>query len=857
MIRIWVLLVFWLLTGLSHGAQERPEQELVGEERVAWLTKSLAELGNPPPPGQELYFRMEMGFSLAKLGRLSEAQIQFERSLELSKELDHPSMVITNLSSLLDIAFQVGRLEEARDYCQEAIEIAESMDRPEYVQMMSTNLGSVELRLGNHSAAVEALTVALELHEEGHDPLSLATLLSNLAVAYLSLSDHQNALAALDRAYPIMVEAENYEGIAAVLSNQGESYILAGDAERALALLKDSLELRMNHSLEGAASISHRGIGQALLSLGRTAEALVSLETALEIQRRLNLGPEIVASLTVMAEAYSSLRLFEKAEAQAVEGARLASEMSMRDRHILTIEALVQAYVGQGDFETALEHSLALREKLEANSNADLAAALADFQVQYDAQHDHHELTLLRKDSELQAQQREFMLYGFWALLIVALAGWVFFLVKRRVLGKLGEAHEELRVANEGIEARNVQLVAAMDEVQLLQDDRRRADKLESIGVLAAGIAHDFNNVLAVVLGNVSLAKEVAERGSEGIPLLQNAESAVEQGRRLSTQLLAFAKGGEPILELHSLETVVRNVARLAVAGSTSSLTFDFQPDLLPAEIDLGQISQLINNLVINAIQAMPTGGTIHITGQNFKSDSGPAVRISVSDNGPGVPEETRERVFDPYFTTKVSGTGLGLPTAHAIASRHGGTLRIRRADVGATFELDLPAVTDRVPAMPPDAPAPSVGTGRVLVLDDDPLILTFYARALSKLGYEPVLTQEAGQAIQCYRESCDAGSPIGLVILDLTLPGGRGGVEVFKEMRIMNPGICAIVASGYSDAPVMASHREVGFAGALAKPFDLNELANALKQVGQTPTDEAQSSVGQVSGPADPHESI
>lgn len=832
MTRTWLFLTVWLLTGLVPGAQQQIERELVGAERVAWLTKSLAELGTPPPPGKELYFRMETGFALAELNRLPEAQSQFQRSLQLSKELDHPSMVITNLSSLVDIAFQLGSLVSARELCLEAIEVAESMDRSDLVQLMSTNLGSVELRLGNHSAAVEAYTEALELHEEDHDPLSFATLLSNLATAYLSLSDHENAQAVLERAYPIMVEAENHEGIAAVLSNQGESYLLANDPTRALKLLKRSLELRTNHGLEGAASISHRGIGQALLALGRTEEALESIERALSIQRRLSLGPEIVASLTVLAEAYSSIDLFKEAETSALEGERLAYEMSMRDRHILTLDALVSAYVGQGDFKTALQYSRQIRGVLLANSSADLAEALVESQGQYDLQHDNHELTLLRKENELKRQQREFMIVGFWVLLIVALAGWVFYLVKGRVLRRLAEAHGELRVANESIEARNQQLEDAMDEVQLLQDDRRRADKLESIGVLAAGIAHDFNNVLAIVLGNVSMAKEVVDFRSEGVLLLENAESAVDQGRRLSTQLLAFSKGGEPVLELHSLDTVVRSVAGLAVAGSTSSLTFDLAPDLLPAEIDLGQISQLLNNLVINAIQAMPTGGTIHITGRNFTSDLGPAVRISVADNGPGVPEETRERVFDPYFTTKKSGTGLGLPTAHAIASRHGGTLRMRGTEVGATFELDLPAVTDRVPTRASDDRTPAGGTGRVLVLDDDPLILTFYARALSKLGYEPLLAQEAEQAILSYRKSCDAGSPIGLVILDITLPGGRGGVEVFQEMRLMNPGICAIVASGYSDAPVMANYKDAGFAGALAKPFDLKALANALTLV-------------------------
>ena len=806
-------------------------------ERLEAITAAIVELGDSSDAGRELYLRMESGFALVELERFAEARPFFERALVLSREMGEPGMEITNLSSLLEVAFRLGDLERARDISIEGIEVAESMGRADYVQNLLINLGSVQQRLGNFEKAVEALARALELHDDESDPLALATLLSNLAVAHMSLADYEQALIVLDRALPIMLESRQPDGIAAVLSNQADIHLLTGHPVQALELMQRVLELREDYDLEGDSSISHRGIGQALHALGQSEEALESFERALAIQRRLELGPEIVATLVAQAEVLASLNRFDEAKTAAMEGEGLADAMRMRDRHVLTLHALAQAHEGQGDLVQALRYEREARVLLQQTNSTDVAHALADVRLQYENQLSKHELSLLRKDNELKRQQRDFLMAGSVLLLLAALAGWTFFLINRRVLRRLDQTHRDLHAANEGIVARSKQLELAMENIRELEEERLRAGKLESIGVLAAGIAHDFNNVLAVVLGNLSLVQETLGPQTSEQQMLEDAKTAVTHGRRLSSQLLTFSKGGEPLRELRELAPVLREVADLSATGSNSRLCFDLPSDLWSAEFDLGQISQLTSNLVLNAVQAMPEGGMINISARNIEPDSRAGhenrlIRVRVTDTGPGVPEAVRQQIFDPYFTTKAAGTGLGLTTAYAIAKRHGGTLRLRSDENGSAFEFDLPAALKAAPPAHAEQTDYERGTGRILVLDDDPLILAFYERALLELGYHPLLAQDGDQAVEHFDRAQEEQSTIHAAILDLTLPGGRGGIEVLADLRQRDPALRAIVASGYSDAPVISNFREAGFEGVLVKPFEIEGLSRVLTEV-------------------------
>jgi PAS domain S-box-containing protein len=383
-------------------------------------------------------------------------------------------------------------------------------------------------------------------------------------------------------------------------------------------------------------------------------------------------------------------------------------------------------------------------------------------------------------------------------------------------------------------------------ERQRNEAERRKAETLEQLGLLAGGIAHDFNNLLTAIIGNISLASLLLPPDDELATRLVDAKNASMRARDLAQQLLTFARGGAPIKKTASIGKLIQDTVSFSLRGSHSRSEFSFGADLWPAEIDPGQISQVIGNLVVNADQAMPNGGTLRVSCDNFTYGGGleneiadlqpgDYIRIAIRDEGVGIPEEYVKRIFDPYFTTKPKGTGLGLATTYSIVKNHNGLIAVSsELHHGSTFTVYLPA-TSQID-LPVEQPLPIsqaiTGTGRVLVVDDEEAIRALVEFTLSHLGYEVTQAATAEDGVTIYRERLEAGERFEAVILDLTLPGGMGGKEALKKLIEIDPTVNAIVSSGYATDATMSRYQDFGFRGVIAKPYEAAELGKIVHDV-------------------------
>jgi signal transduction histidine kinase/ActR/RegA family two-component response regulator len=419
----------------------------------------------------------------------------------------------------------------------------------------------------------------------------------------------------------------------------------------------------------------------------------------------------------------------------------------------------------------------------------------------------------------------------------------------RDLVEELRTANQETAALNQALELRVEERTAELNQSteqlrteiaqrEQTEEELLRARKLESLGVLAGGIAHDFNNFLTVVQGNIEVAKAQLNPGESAQEFLNQAASACQRAKFLSSQLLTFAKGGAPVRSVVSIGQLITDAVHLARTGSPVGIEVKIAEGLWSAQVDPGQIGQVLHNILLNARQAMPGSGTIEVRAENVAfpngpGDADPRVRISIRDSGRGISADVLRRIFDPYFTTKPGGSGLGLATAYAIVVKHGGHISVDSTPgVGTEFVIDLPASLES-PLPQSLAAAPmQTGTERLLVMDDEEALRILFKAVLSKLGYDVETARDGAEAIALYEATEAAGGGFDAALLDLTVTGGMGGLEAAAKLRELNPSLKLIVSSGYSEAPVMSHFADYGFDAVILKPWTVKEISEVLRKV-------------------------
>jgi PAS domain S-box-containing protein len=374
--------------------------------------------------------------------------------------------------------------------------------------------------------------------------------------------------------------------------------------------------------------------------------------------------------------------------------------------------------------------------------------------------------------------------------------------------------------------------------------ERLIMQKLQSVGTLAGGIAHDFNNILLGLFGNISIAMDDLSKEHPSYAPLEEAEKSMSRAVRLTKQLLTFSKGGDPVKESVSLGDMVTEVARFDLTGSNVSLICQAAEDVWPVDADRGQIQQVVSNLVINARQAMPNGGHLIVTLENadLPAEAVPSlkkgryVKVSVQDEGEGISPKVIAKIFDPYFTTKQSGNGLGLATVWSIINKHNGHIGVvSELGKGTTFTFFLPVasspLTDESTPPASECPAPT-RTAKILVMDDEASVCRLVVRMLASCGYSVATAPNAQEALALYRQARETEAPFDLVIMDLTIPGGPGGKDVIKDLLELDPHVRAIVSSGYAEDPIMSDPAAYGFKGTVAKPYTARSLREVVASV-------------------------
>jgi len=766
----------------------------------------------------------------------------------------------------------LGDHEQALEYLHRARLLKAELGETDGVADMLANIGDIKHLQGHDDEAIEIHREALALRENEGGDRRIAESHRSLAAALQSAGRYREALEHIDQALTISRRLGLDPEIVSGLAIRAEALAAMGRADEAVSDARASLELARKLGMRGREVVALDALIVALGAANDPSAALEHLAEAREIEREL-MNDEIRDRFASFQASFENREKEREIELLRKENELKALDLSHQRlwRNSLAIGIgllLILAAVGWHRY---------LDKKHEVRIRREADAALLQSVERYRRLFERNLAGVFQTDFDgiiLIANQTFAVMLGYEDPDEVAGRSLQSLAADPQAcqscLDQLAE-NSEIRNLEITLVSRTGQNLAVLmnagrvastigsgemiegiaidisDRARAEEDKRRLAvqlqqsQRLESLGVLAGGIAHDFNNMLMAILSNISLAKRSAAASGEALRRLDQAEEACLRATGLTQQLLTFSKGGRPIRKTSVIGNLVTEATEAAIRGSSCRLEMRIDDGLWPTDVDEGQVVQAIQNLVLNAVQAMPKGGTIHVSTENVhlaegdlpSLEGGRYVRVEVTDSGVGIPNDHIDRIFDPFFTTRRGGSGLGLATAFSIVRSHGGGITVRsEPGRGSTFSVLIPASARQRHHEEDDSSEPGRAHGRLLVMDDDEAVRSAAAELLETIGYEVETAADGAEAIELYVAALGSKQPFDAVVLDLTVPEGIGGRETMARLLVIDPAVKAIVSSGYSTDPVMANFRDHGFSGVAVKPYRLAELARTLSIV-------------------------
>ena len=759
-------------------------------------------------------------------------------SLRVAEEVDNAPLRARSWNNVGIVYKHVGSHEDARDAFQRAHDLFVELGDERSRLAALGNLSSAYRELGEFARALDVQRELLAHHEANGPPNEEVADRTRLGLTLLEMGRHDEAAQELRAAVSMRRQLGMKGGLGLAMFDLGRTLLLTGetdDALRALEEAKDSLD----QEPDTLARDVYQKLAEGYLSAERYAEARAALDRFVELERGVSLADlqerneELVVRSDLLTEQHELAQLRSRREIDRLALERQRARNLALAAGCATLAAICVALLIVGVVRRRLLAEARRSERLyrclfdDASAGHVLLDAGTGIVLELNQQASRwlgHERDAIRGE-RLAAIAPDLPLDG-------AVSTWE----PSQEVG--APVIVEVSVREVSQEGRSLALLTLRDvtSVRQLEEEQRRSQTLDSLSLLAAGIAHDFNNALTSVIGNISVAR--TDFGREQLDeLLVDAEAAAKQACRLTDQLLTFARGGAPITRDQAIRDRLMEWASFSRAGTAVQVRFDLPEDLWPARYDEGQLAQVIHNLIVNAQEAMRGRGEVFISAANVTiGDADPLglprgqfVRVRVRDTGPGVPDELRDDIFTPYFSTNEDGRGLGLATSYAILKRHGGLLRLvdRSEDrPGATFEALIPAAPDATPEEPEAPGRIEPDRRRVLVVDDEDRVRATLASMLSRIGCDVRVARDGETAAPIVSDH----GPFDLAIIDATIPAGCGGKDALRLIREVQPDLVAVLTSGYSSRGELARFREDGFEAMLKKPFSMSDLADVVR---------------------------